>query len=148
VHVEAGDSDLWAFPWDTPVVTVIVEFPGTAAGRQGLSCEVSRDLFRTQIAPARTFALETEYASLIGSGLAGGGSPDNAFLIGESGYSGELRFADEVVRHKALDLIGDLLLGGGPLLAHVLAIRPGHASNVRLAAALKESAADEGTEEY
>jgi UDP-3-O-[3-hydroxymyristoyl] N-acetylglucosamine deacetylase len=148
IRVEGGESVIWAFPWPALTVTVIVDYPGTAAGRQCISVEVDARSFHDQVAAARTFALEAEHEAIRQGGLARGGGPENAFLVGATGYSGELRFPDEVVRHKAVDLIGDLLLAGGPVAAHVVALRPGHGSNVLLAGALRDAAAAPVTEDH
>jgi UDP-3-O-[3-hydroxymyristoyl] N-acetylglucosamine deacetylase len=142
-HVVQGESEAWVFPWHVLAVTVIVDYPDTAAGLQAISMEIDPHVFAREIAPARTFALEAELEAIKQAGLARGGGPENAFLIGREEYSGPLRFPDEVVRHKALDLIGDLYLAGVPVCAHVVATKPGHALNVSLAAALR-SAADAG----
>ena len=140
VYVSQGESEAWAFPWHVLAVTVIVDYPDTVAGRQATSMEIDPGSFVREIAPARTFALAEEFDAIKRAGLAKGGGPENAFLIGRSEYSGPLRFPDEVVRHKTLDLIGDLYLAGAPVRAHVVATRPGHALNLSLAAALRSAA--------
>jgi UDP-3-O-[3-hydroxymyristoyl] N-acetylglucosamine deacetylase len=114
-----------------------VDFDGFAAGRQVLWLRVTRQSFARDLAPARTFALAEELEDLRAAGLALGGSEENAFAVGRDGYSGELRFPDEVVRHKALDLLGDLALCGGRLDGQVMAIRPSHSLNVQLAGSVR-----------
>ncbi len=117
-------------------LAVGVEFENTAAGRQALWLRLSRRSFAQELAPARTFAMMGELEALRARGLARGGSADNAFGVGRDGYSGPLRFEDEVVRHKALDLLGDLALCGRRLEGQVVAVRPSHRTNVALARAL------------
>ncbi len=95
-----------------------------------------------EIAPSRTFCPYDEVEDLIVNGLIKGGSLDNAVVVkGEVVLSKEgLRFQEEFVRHKILDLMGDLFLLGHPLRAHVVAIKSGHASNIRLTRLLREKA--------
>jgi len=88
----------------------------------------------TQIAPARTFGFLREVEALRQQGLAQGGALDNALLIDETGYHNPARFEDEPLRHKLLDVLGDLYLCGARLTGFTLvAIKPGHALNVQLA---------------
>jgi UDP-3-O-[3-hydroxymyristoyl] N-acetylglucosamine deacetylase len=90
--------------------------------------------FVEKLAPARTFVLERDVAELRRAGLAKGGNLDNAVVIGESGnLSGALRYVDEPVRHKMLDLTGDLSLLGHPLKGHVIAYKAGHDLHAALA---------------
>ena len=94
-----------------------------------------------EIAPCRTFSLYEEILPFIEKGIVKGGGLENALVIqGEKILNPEgARFEDEMVRHKILDLIGDLALIGSPLLAHIIAIRSGHASNVAFAKILLET---------
>ncbi len=92
------------------------------------------DNYRKEIAPARTFCFDYEIEALKKNGLAKGGSLDNAIVIGPDGIynpGSALRFPNEFVRHKMLDLMGDLLLLGAPLRARVMATRCGHGHNVK-----------------
>lgn len=91
---------------------------------------INPETFLKEIAPARTFCFDYEIETLKKQGLARGGSLDNAIVIAEQGIHNELRFQDEFVRHKILDLIGDFSLLGRPLKAHIIAVRCGHPSNV------------------
>jgi len=85
------------------------------------------------IAPARSFVLYEEVAGLLDKDVARGGSFDNAIVVWQDRMSSRLRFPDELVRHKVMDLIGDLALVGGLLLAEVVAVKSGHALNVEFA---------------
>ncbi|MFI0348071.1 MAG: bifunctional UDP-3-O-[3-hydroxymyristoyl] N-acetylglucosamine deacetylase/3-hydroxyacyl-ACP dehydratase [Chthoniobacterales bacterium] len=112
----------------------------TQAGPDGrftqyLSVEITPEVYEKEIAPARTFVFYEEVKELMEKGLIKGGSLENALVIrGESVLSKEpLRFSDEFVRHKILDIIGDLALAGRPLKGHVVAVRPGHGPNTELA---------------
>src|SRR5438874_4777275 len=105
---------------------------------QFLSMEVTPTAFEREIAPARTFVYYEDVQPLMDKNLIKGGSLENAIVVrGEAVLSKEpLRFADEFVRHKILDIIGDLALVGRRLRGHVVAIKPGHAANADLARAV------------
>jgi len=137
--VWAADGAAWAMAGpggDGLSLAVGVEFENTVAGKQALWLRLNRRSFARELAPARTFVLEGELEALRNRGLAKGGSAENAFAVGADRYSGPLRFEDEVVRHKALDVLGDLALCGRRFRGHVVAVRPGHRANVALARAL------------
>ncbi len=97
--------------------------------------------FAQEIAPARTFVLYEEVAGLLDNDLARGGSFDNAIVLWQDRMSSKLRFSDELVRHKVMDLIGDISLAGGLLHAEVVAVKSGHALNVEFAREVKREAA-------
>ncbi|MDR0678806.1 MAG: bifunctional UDP-3-O-[3-hydroxymyristoyl] N-acetylglucosamine deacetylase/3-hydroxyacyl-ACP dehydratase [Puniceicoccales bacterium] len=106
---------------------------------QHLSIDITPENYFSQIAPARTFTIYEDIEPLLKMGKIRGGSLDSAIVIkGDKILSKEpLRFRDEFVRHKILDLIGDLTLLGMPLRAHVIAVRPGHAFNARFVRELR-----------
>src|SRR5690606_9484569 len=99
---------------------------------------ITEQSFMEAIAPARTFGFLKEVEMLRQNGLALGGSLENAVVIGDAGVLNALRFEDEFVRHKILDVIGDLALIGRPVIGHVVAHRAGHALHTTLAAQLLE----------
>ena len=102
-------------------------------GRQELTVAVKPEEYSSKIAPARTFGFAREVEALRSRGLARGGSLQNAVVLDETGIlSGPLRFRDEFVRHKVLDLIGDLALLGRQVLGTVIADRAGHAMHTAL----------------
>src|SRR6266545_4437175 len=105
---------------------------------QYLSTEVAPAVFEREIAPARTFVFYEDVEPLMDKNLIKGGSLENAIVVrGEAVLSKEpLRFSDEFVRHKILDIIGDLALVGRRIRGHVVAVKPGHAANAELARAL------------
>jgi len=110
-------------------------FPST----QFLQVEVTEDSFAREIAPARTFVFEEEIEQLRSEGLGKGANTKNTLVIGKRGViDNELRFKDELVRHKILDLIGDLYLTRSRLHGHFVATRSGHALNLRLARILRD----------
>ncbi|HEV2149176.1 MAG TPA: bifunctional UDP-3-O-[3-hydroxymyristoyl] N-acetylglucosamine deacetylase/3-hydroxyacyl-ACP dehydratase [Longimicrobiaceae bacterium] len=116
-------------------VSTTIEFEHPLIGRQFGSFRVSPESFGREVGPARTFCYERDVAALRERGLAQGGTVENAVVLTETGLveGMELRFPDEFVRHKALDVVGDLALVGARLAAHVVAERPGHRGNVALA---------------
>lgn len=119
-------------------LAVSIEFDAQAIGRQTCAMRLSEAGFRQGIAHARTFAMAADIAGLQAAGLALGGSLDNAVVVDDHRVlnPGGLRMADEFVRHKMLDLVGDLALAGAALRARVVAHRPGHALNNRVLRAL------------
>ena len=105
---------------------------------QFLSTEITPAIFEREIAPARTFVFYEDVQPLMEKNLIKGGSLENAIVVrGEAVLSKEpLRFPDEFVRHKILDIIGDLALIGNRILGHVIAVKPGHGANAELARAI------------
>lgn len=112
-------------------VTYTVDLP-PPLGRQVASAEIP-NAYRTAIAPARTWGFIDEAPALLRQGLARGAGPDNVLVIGPDGYLTPPRFPDEPVRHKILDLVGDLALLGGRLRGHIDVTRGGHGLHVALA---------------
>jgi UDP-3-O-[3-hydroxymyristoyl] N-acetylglucosamine deacetylase len=129
------DKRIAAYPCREYRVRYAIDFANEVLGYQELSASLWRgDEFAEKLAPARTFTFERDVAALRERGLALGGSLDNAVVLGDDGILNPgLRFPDEFVRHKMLDLTGDLSLLGRPLRAHVVAYRAGHELHARLA---------------
>ncbi|MCB1184886.1 bifunctional UDP-3-O-[3-hydroxymyristoyl] N-acetylglucosamine deacetylase/3-hydroxyacyl-ACP dehydratase [bacterium] len=127
-----GDVEVTAEPADTFLVSFSITYDDAAIGTQEATYEVRPWVFRDEIAPARTFALMRDVAQLQEMGLVKGGSFENALVFDDGVLAGgqQLRFPDECVRHKILDLIGDLALLGMPIQGHVKARLSGHAANV------------------
>lgn len=128
-----------AFPNGKFCVTCVVSYASPLIGTQMLDLSVSPEAYAERVARARTFAMEADLEALRAQGMALGGSLENAVLVGtkEIRASGGLRWPDEFVRHKTLDLIGDLAALGRPLRAHVIAVRAGHELHLRLADRLR-----------
>jgi UDP-3-O-[3-hydroxymyristoyl] N-acetylglucosamine deacetylase len=140
VTVSEGASILVALPADSFRAAVVLDYPrhpflGTIAAM----FDAANGDFAAEIAPARTFGFLSEIEALQARGLGLGASRDNAVVLGEDRYETPLRFANELARHKLLDLLGDLALIGRPLLAQVIAVRPSHTLNTRFAQTLAES---------
>jgi UDP-3-O-[3-hydroxymyristoyl] N-acetylglucosamine deacetylase/3-hydroxyacyl-[acyl-carrier-protein] dehydratase len=115
---------------------------------QHLSIDIDPEIFVAQIAPARTFTVYEDIEELLKLGKIQGGSLDSAIVIkGDKILSKEpLRFEDEFVRHKILDIVGDLALLGKPIKAHIIAVRPGHALNSDLTKKILERMESRGKE--
>ena len=137
VEVELNGARARVEPSATLCLDVSIDFPDAAIGQQSVVIEPNVRSFRERLASARTFARLHEVAALQDAGLSKGGSYDNAIVVdGDKVLNpGGLRFDDEFVRHKALDLLGDLYVGG-PLLAKVTTSKSGHALNHELLTAL------------
>ena len=137
VSVTKGQSSIIALPSDELRITC-TSADDRGIHTQHLSLSIDPDAFMTQIAAARTFTIYEDIEELLKLGKIKGGSLDCAVVIkGDKIISKEgLRFKDEFVRHKILDIIGDITLLGLPLKAHIIAVRPGHAINAELTRAL------------
>lgn len=142
VSLAEGAVELIAIPHEGLRLSFTIEYDIAAVGTQHAAFDISPATFLREIAPARTFVLHRDVEALQAQGLIQGGSLDNAIVITEKGILNEepLRFRDELVRHKVLDLLGDLFLLGRPLLGHVIARRSGHATNVEFVRRLAEAA--------
>ncbi|MCC5832120.1 MAG: UDP-3-O-acyl-N-acetylglucosamine deacetylase [Chlamydiales bacterium] len=135
LYYSKGETHLVALPSDEYRISYTLHYPHTPVIRsQYLSLPVNEKVFKSEISMCRTFALYEEITALMERGLIRGGSLENAVVIKDDVvFSKEgLRFSDEMVRHKMLDLIGDLSLVGFPFEAHVIAVRSGHRANVEL----------------
>ncbi|MDD2762475.1 MAG: bifunctional UDP-3-O-[3-hydroxymyristoyl] N-acetylglucosamine deacetylase/3-hydroxyacyl-ACP dehydratase [Opitutaceae bacterium] len=137
VSVTRGSSSLIALPADALKISC-TSADDRGIHTQHLSLTIDPDTYITQVAAARTFTVYEDIEELVKLGKIKGGSLDNAIVIkGDKIISKDpLRFKDEFVRHKILDIIGDIMLLGAPLKAHIIATRPGHAINAELTKAL------------
>lgn len=141
VRCEGGGASLEITPSDSFRISYALDYPDPAIGRQSFSMVVTEETFEKEIAPARTFCLEREAKALLAMGLGKGASYKNTLVLGPNGPVGnKLRFPDEPVRHKVLDLIGDLYLLGMPVKGHVIAVKSGHKLNLELVKKLKKGA--------
>ncbi len=123
-----GDVEITAEPADALRLSMSVSYDDPLVGTQEASFEIRPEIFASELAPARTFAFMDDVRKLREMGYAQGGSLETAVVIDNGKLAGgqTFRFPDEVVRHKLLDLLGDLALLGMPLQAHVRARRSGH----------------------
>ncbi len=132
LYVREGPATLIALPSEREVLTLqyVASFdePGVASGT--FQTDVTPESCERDIAPARTFALASEVEALIAAGLGKGATRENTLVLGDP--QTRFRIPDEPVRHKVLDLLGDLRLLGADLCAHVIATRSGHRTNAML----------------
>lgn len=136
LRVCEGDAELVAWPGPPDVLEIVYELDygaGSAVGRQIRQVTVTREAFVREIAPARTFVTDVEAEQLRAAGMGTHLSYRDILVIGPSGpIENEFRFPDECVRHKILDLIGDLMLAGGFVCGRIFARRSGHHLNHEL----------------
>lgn len=139
VTVSSGNRSIIALPYDGFKITC-TSADDRGIHTQHLSIDIDPETYIADIAPSRTFTVYEDIEELIKIGKIRGGSLDSAIVIkGDKIISKEpLRFKDEFVRHKILDIIGDISLLGKPLKAHIIAVRPGHALNAELTKAIAE----------
>jgi len=125
--VEAGEASLEVLPDPGFQVSYFIDFDHPAVGKQEIDIKVTEGTFRVGIAPARTFGFLKDVPELQRKGLALGGSFANTLILdAEKVVNGPLRFPDEFVRHKVLDLVGDLYLLGCPVSGRFVARKAGH----------------------
>ena len=131
VRVEHGTSFAEFTPYDGRRIEVEIDFANPLVGRQRYAADLTAERFRRDIGRARTFGFYADVKNLWARGFALGASLDNAIVIGEDRVMNPegLRYADEFVRHKALDAVGDLALAGAPILGCYRSYRGGHRLN-------------------
>ena len=134
VEVVEGQKRIAIYPAEEFKITYRISFNHPLIGEQELSFGMNQPGYERGIAPARTFGFIDEVEMLRQSGLVRGGSLENAIVLTRTGVMNPegLRFPDEFCRHKILDVIGDLVMFGRPLLGHVVADRAGHAMHIAL----------------
>lgn len=139
-----GEASIYALPAEGQELHISFEldYQGhTGIGRQNFSCRITPDFFERQLATARTFLLEAEAKQFQARGLGRHLSPRDILVIGSDGpIKNSFRFDDECVRHKIVDLIGDLALVGRPIKGRIAAYKSGHSLNLRLVRKLFELA--------
>ena len=134
-----GDAFVTAMPASTTRFTYGIDFDNPVIGKQWYSFLPEQESFASSIAPARTFCDATQIEQMRQAGLIKGGSLDNALVCSDSGWlNPPLRFSNEPVRHKLLDLVGDLSLLGTFPVAHFLAYKASHNLHIQLAKKLAQ----------
>ena len=143
VSYQEGGAAITAVPADEFRISSTIEYPDTAIGYQSKSIAITPETYLQDLTEARTFCLRQEVDGMRQAGLALGGSLENAVVVdGEQVLNdGDLRYPDEFVRHKILDLIGDLAIAGAPIRGHFIAHKTGHVHNVKLLLKLFEEGA-------
>lgn len=134
IRVEMDQSYAELAPFGGRRLEIELDYAHPIVGRQSFSTDVTADLFRDEMASARTFGFLGEVEALWARGLARGASLENALVIGDDAVVNPegLRFADEFARHKAVDALGDLALAGAPILGCFRSFRGGHGLNARM----------------
>ncbi len=134
VRVGSRNDDRFVLvePSETFEVDYSIEFNHTLVGRQRVALDITEQSFRSELSSARTFCFLKDVEAMRARGLALGGSLDNAVVIGDDGFVSSPRMKDEFVRHKALDVVGDLALLGFRIRGRVVAQCAGHALHAEL----------------
>jgi UDP-3-O-[3-hydroxymyristoyl] N-acetylglucosamine deacetylase len=136
VEVREGNKFIGVYPGEGYRIQYAIDFPAPI-GQQTAFVDLAAETYGTAIAAARTFGYKADEKRLRDMGLIRGAGPENAIILGPKGpENGPLRYADEYVRHKVLDLIGDLALAGRRIEGHVVAERAGHAMHTALVSRL------------
>ncbi len=136
IEVREGNKFIAAYPASGYSVSYRINF-APPIGEQAFEVDLSRDLYRKELAAARTFGFLSEEQTMKNMGLIRGASAENVIVLTEKGVrNGPLRFEDEFVRHKVLDLIGDLALLGKQIIGRIVADRAGHAMHTALVSRL------------
>ncbi len=134
IEVRQGDKVAGVYPHPLPKATYIIDFEHKAIGHQEIEIELTPESYCEGIGNARTFGFVSDVEYLKGLGLIRGGSLDNAVVLDDSDVvETDLRYPNEFVRHKLLDLLGDIALTGYPIIGHLYAERAGHAIHTALA---------------
>lgn len=135
ISFQMGDTKISIFPDESFRISCMIDFGATVLDAQTYSSPVNADTFANGLSTARTFVIYHELKQLVSLGLVKGGSLDNAIIMHDGAIFciDGLRFPDELVRHKVMDIVGDLYLVGRRIKGHVIAYKPGHPANVALA---------------
>lgn len=140
VYLSKGDKHVIALPYDGYKLTYTIKFDHTFLKSQLAEFIIDEETYKKEIAPARTFCFDYEIDYLKKNNLALGGSLENAIVVKKDGVLNPegLRFEDEFVRHKMLDIIGDLKILNRPIKAHIIAVKAGHLIDVEFSQLLNK----------
>ncbi len=137
LEMQEGNKFIAVYPAETYSVSYTINFPHPLIGKETLRLELANGSYLREVAPARTFGSRQDEQAMRNMGLIRGASRENCVVLTKDGVENPpLRFADEFVRHKVLDLIGDLALLGKQILGNVVADRAGHAMHTALVSRL------------
>jgi UDP-3-O-[3-hydroxymyristoyl] N-acetylglucosamine deacetylase len=141
IFVREGNKQIAIWPAEAPSISYFIDFNHPMLKEQSLQYLPSEESFLREVADARTFGFLSDVKTLQANGLAKGASLDNAVALGEDSVLNKegLRYKDEFVRHKILDLIGDFSLVGMPIIGHIVAHKSGHALNALMVNKLLQS---------
>jgi len=132
-HVTSDNGSISIYPAEKFTVTYTIDYDIKTIGKNSLDIDFESMSFEKELAPARTFCLKREAEALLNAGLGKGATPQNTVIIDENGTIGEaMRFPDEPLRHKIVDLIGDFYTLGRPIIGKVVAEKSGHTLNAMM----------------
>ncbi|MDI6758333.1 MAG: UDP-3-O-acyl-N-acetylglucosamine deacetylase [Candidatus Omnitrophota bacterium] len=133
LYVQEGSSSLVALPSSEFKISYALDYKHPSLPIEFLELSLNSDVFGVELAPSRTFCLQEEAEELQRQGYGAGANYENTLVVGKAGViKNKLRFQDEFIRHKMLDLTGDLYLLGCPIKAHIIALKSGHSLNIKL----------------
>ena len=133
VGITQNGSSIVALPYDGLRISYTLDYPVASIPSMHYSVEITEGTYEQDVASARTFCLRREADALLAAGLGKGANTENTVVIHDDGkFESPLRFPEEPVRHKILDILGDLALLGAPLRAHIIAVKSGHELNAAL----------------
>ncbi len=139
LFVAEGESNIMVLPYPGLKISYTLNYDHPLLKADFLELEINEESFRKELSSARTFCLEEEVNGLRGQGLGKGATYDNTLVVGKKGViKNKLRYENEFVRHKMLDLFGDLYILGEPLKGHIIALRSGHSLNLKLIRKLEQ----------
>ena len=141
IFVREGNKQLAIWPAETTSISYFIDFNHPLLKEQSLQYQPTEETFLREVSEARTFGFMSDVKTLQANGLAQGASLENAVALGEDSVLNKdgLRFRDEFVRHKILDLIGDLSLAGMPIIGHIVEHKSGHGLNTQMVSKLLSS---------
>lgn len=144
VFVRDGNKQIAIWPADSTSISYFIDFNHPMLRQQSMQYAASEESYLREIAAARTFGFMSDVKALQANGLAKGASMDNAVALGDESVLNKegLRYKDEFVRHKILDLIGDFALVGMPVIGHIVAHKSGHALNAQMVGKLLNNPQD------
>lgn len=133
IFVEEDGASIMAVPFPDFKISYTLNYNHFLLKAQFKEININAETFKTELASARTFCLESEANELQEQGFGRGANYENTLVVGETGViRNTLRYEDEFIRHKILDLMGDLYLLGCPIKGHIIALRSGHSLNLKL----------------
>ncbi|MFH0912685.1 MAG: UDP-3-O-acyl-N-acetylglucosamine deacetylase [Candidatus Omnitrophota bacterium] len=133
IFVEEDGAVIMIVPAQESKISYTLNYNHPLLKAQFLELSINNDIFKDELASSRTFCLENEVKELQQQGFGRGANFENTLVVGENGVvKNKLRYTDEFVRHKVLDLLGDLYILGVPLKGHIIALRSGHSLNIKL----------------
>ena len=144
IYAQDEDSSIVILPSSEFKISYTLSYAHPSLGDQFMDVTWTPEFFEKELAPARTFCLEDEAQALIQNGMGKGANYENTLVVGKDGVRhNKLRFPNEFIRHKVLDLVGDFYLLGMPIKGHVIAIKSGHTLNMRILQKIKDQIADQ-----